>query len=48
MASSAIQDLSKMDKGEVSKTLFGQIGWEEMIRSGAFLEQRQVIIFNLK
>ena len=38
----SVQDLSTMDKGEVSKNLFGQIAWEEILRSGVFLEHKDV------
>ena len=37
MASREMTDLMMMDKSEVSKSLFGLISWEEVIRSGAFL-----------
>ena len=33
----ASSDLMTMDKSEVSKSLFGLISWDEVIRSGAFL-----------
>ena len=41
----SVQDLSTMDKGEVSKNLFGQIAWEEILRSGVFLEHKDVSSF---
>ena len=37
-------DLSSMEKPEVSKSLFGLIAWEEILRSGVFLEHRDVSI----
>jgi len=40
--SQGIQDLSTMDKSDVSKNLFGQIAWEEILRSGVFLEHKEV------
>ena len=38
-------DLSSMDKPEVSKSLFGLIQWEEILRSGVFLDHRDVSLF---
>jgi hypothetical protein len=39
-------DFSSMEKGEISKNLFGQVQWEEILRSGVFLQHRDVkIIF---
>lgn len=35
-------DLQSMDKSEVSKSLFGQINWDQILRSGVFLESRAV------
>lgn len=40
--SQGIQDLSTMSKSDVSKNLFGQIAWEEILRSGVFLEHKEV------
>lgn len=45
--SQGIQDLSTMDKSDVSKNLFGQIAWEEILRSGVFLEHKEVRILLL-
>lgn len=33
-------DFSSMEKGEISKNLFGQVQWEEILRSGVFLQHR--------
>ena len=41
-------DLSSMDKPEVSKSLFGLIQWEEILRSGVFLAHRDVSIITLR
>ena len=46
--SQGIQDLSTMDKSDVSKNLFGQIAWEEILRSGVFLEHKEVSIIIIK
>jgi hypothetical protein len=35
-------DLSSMDKSEVSKSLFGLIQWEDILRSGVILAHRDV------
>eukprot|EP01035_Chromulina_nebulosa_P020433 gene20433-26515_t len=35
-----LADLNSLDKNEVSKSLFGQIHWEELLRSGIFLQPR--------
>ena len=35
-------DLSSMEKSEVSKSLFGLIQWEEVLRNGVFLGHRDV------
>lgn len=40
--SMGIQDLASMAKGDVSKTLFGQIQWEEISKSGVFLTHLEV------
>jgi hypothetical protein len=40
-----VQDLVSMDKGDVSKNLFGQIQWEELLRSHVILEHREVNIY---
>lgn len=34
-----------MEKSEASKTLYGQIQWEELLRSGVFLQHRDVSKF---
>jgi hypothetical protein len=36
------EELSQMNKSDVSKNLFAQIAWEEILRSGVFLEHRDV------
>ena len=41
-------DLSSMDKPEVSKSLFGLIQWEEILRSGVFLAHRDVSLFYIR
>ena len=35
-------DLATMDKSEASKLLFGQVQWEELLRSGVFLQHKDV------
>lgn len=35
-------NLDALEKSEVSKTLYGQIQWEEISRSGVFLQHRDV------
>ena len=42
LLSQELQDLSCMDKSEVSKNLFTQIQWEEILRSGIFLSHQDV------
>lgn len=37
-------NLDALEKSEVSKTLYGQIQWEEISRSGVFLQHRDVSI----
>ena len=37
-----IEDLANMDLSEASKNLYGQVQWEDVSRSGVFLEHRQV------
>ena len=37
-------DLSSLDKSEVSKSLYGQIHWDEIIKSGVFLQSKDVRI----
>lgn len=47
--SSAMQvntDLATMDKSEASKLLFGQVQWEELLRSGVFLQHKDVSFFS--
>jgi hypothetical protein len=39
---SSTTDLSSLDKNEASKTLFSQIQWEELLRSGVVLQHRDV------
>jgi hypothetical protein len=41
---SSSKDFSLMDKSEISKNLFAQIQWDDIIRSGAFLQPRDVSI----
>lgn len=36
------QDLMSMSKGDVSKTLFDAIEWPQILRSGVFLEPKDV------
>jgi hypothetical protein len=35
-------NLDSIEKSEVSKTLYSQIQWEEISRSGVFLQHRDV------
>jgi hypothetical protein len=39
-----IPELSQMDISEVSKNLFTQIQWDDILRSGVFLGSRDVSI----
>jgi hypothetical protein len=39
-------DLSSMEKSEVSKNLYGLIHWEEIMRSGVFLQHKDVRNFH--
>ncbi len=39
---SSTADLGSLDKSEASKTLFTQIQWEELLRSGVVLQHRDV------
>ena len=50
MKSSAVlsqghMDLFSMEKSDISKNLFGQIQWEEILRSGVFLQHKDVSLF---
>ena len=45
--SQELQDLSLMEKSEVSKNLFTQIKWEEILRSGIFLSHQDVSLIFL-
>lgn len=38
----APMDLNSMEKPEVSKALYGQIQWEDLLRSGVFLAHQDV------
>ena len=35
-------DINTMDKVEVSKSLFSQINWQEILRAGVFLAHAEV------
>lgn len=41
---SAPLDLYSADKSEISRTLYGQVQWEELLRNGIILQHRDVII----
>ena len=45
MLSQSQADLASMAKNEVSKSLFGLVKWEEILRSGVFLGHRDVSFF---
>lgn len=35
-------DLYSAEKGEISRTLYGQVQWEELLRNGIVLQHRDV------
>lgn len=37
-------DLYSADKGEISRTLYGQVQWEELLRNGIILQHRDVSV----
>lgn len=44
---SAPLDLYSADKGEISRTLYGQVQWEELLRNGIILQHRDVNIIDV-
>lgn len=37
-------DLYSADKSEISRTLYGQVQWEELLRNGIILQHRDVSV----